>query len=478
MQRRPPLSLLPLAAAIALSVSAPLDAANIVVDDSSSDSVVGKCTLTDAAAAVNTAAAVNGCAAGDGIADTIDLRLFTSPTTIEYTLANSADGNSALAFTKPVTLLGGLDANKQPQVTLTRSAVSGNFRLIAASDSLFLTGIALSNGASSNGGGAIYTTGFGYLTLRNSSVTNCVSFASGGGIFASNSANIRLINSVLKGNVAHTSGGGLYTPSTGDSQVSVYSSNVSGNTAITGSGGGVDVFGGDLNVRYSTIDGNTASGGSGGGLYVYGRVQILSTTISNNSSSVAGGGFWTPGPYVFVSESTITGNHAVEDAGAFYGSDTTVVSSTVTGNTVDSTNHPVGGVRFNSYCRLADSIITGNTGNNISGPQALTFSAYNIIAPSPFGDPPTLPGDTLNCDPMLGALADNGGLTKTMALPAGSCAIDAGPKPAALLHDASDQRGPMFERVVNGVLDIGAFEAQPANDRIFSGTFERSFLDF
>ena len=58
---------------------------------------------------------------------------------------------------------------------------------------------------------------------------------------------------------------------------------------------------------------------------------------------------------------------------------------------------------------------------------------------------------------MLGPLQDNGGPTFTHALLTGSPAIDAGDNTDAPLFD---QRGPGFPRIVNGIIDIGAFEVQ------------------
>jgi hypothetical protein len=54
-------------------------------------------------------------------------------------------------------------------------------------------------------------------------------------------------------------------------------------------------------------------------------------------------------------------------------------------------------------------------------------------------------------------LRDNGGPTPTMALLPGSPAIDAGDNTGA---PKWDQRGEGFDRIVNGVIDIGAFEVQ------------------
>ena len=56
--------------------------------------------------------------------------------------------------------------------------------------------------------------------------------------------------------------------------------------------------------------------------------------------------------------------------------------------------------------------------------------------------------------------ADNGGPTLTHALVPGSPAIDAG-NPTIPSPPTYDQRGPGFPRVVNGVIDIGAYEYNP-----------------
>jgi hypothetical protein len=71
----------------------------------------------------------------------------------------------------------------------------------------------------------------------------------------------------------------------------------------------------------------------------------------------------------------------------------------------------------------------------------------------------TGPGDQINTDPMLGPLQDNGGPTFTHALLLGSRAINAG-SPTFTPPPFFDQRGPGFHRVVNGRIDIGAFEVQ------------------
>ena len=76
---------------------------------------------------------------------------------------------------------------------------------------------------------------------------------------------------------------------------------------------------------------------------------------------------------------------------------------------------------------------------------------------------------------MLGALADNGGLTPTLALLSGSPAIDHGDN-TPVFPGSFDQRGPGFARIVNHTVDIGAFENSangPVRQRDPDGSGER-----
>lgn len=100
----------------------------------------------------------------------------------------------------------------------------------------------------------------------------------------------------------------------------------------------------------------------------------------------------------------------------------------------------------------------------ISGANSLVMAADGLLE---------LPADTLQDDPLLSPLADNGGLTPTHSLETGSPALDAGNNAAALEFD---QRGEGFPRVVGSAADIGAFEQQspPEDDTIFRDGFEGS----
>jgi hypothetical protein len=152
-----------------------------------------------------------------------------------------------------------------------------------------------------------------------------------------------------------------------------------------------------------------------------------------------------------VNNSTITGNVAgksfySEDAagGGIYSargnsdllSTLTINNCTISGN---SAGRRGGGISLQATTgTMRNSIVAGNTAGDYS-PDVdgdLTSSAYNLIGGNP----------------LLGPLQDNGGPTQTMALLAGSPALNAG-DPAQL--GVADQRGVAR----SGAVNIGAYQA-------------------
>jgi hypothetical protein len=82
-------------------------------------------------------------------------------------------------------------------------------------------------------------------------------------------------------------------------------------------------------------------------------------------------------------------------------------------------------------------------------------------------------------DPLLGPLADNGGLTFTYALLPGSPAINAGdPLATAGMNDVPqfDQRGDPYSRILGGRIDLGALERGVDGDT--NGDGKVDFADF
>lgn len=469
----------PLAAAVALCLSGAAHAAIISVNDASDDSVPGKCTLADAVSALNTASAVSACAAGDGSNDTIDLSFFTQPTTISIALPNSADGLSAIGFSKPASIVAPLGADGKPLVTLQRSVSSGvNFRVVGTNADLAIDGLRISGGVSNARGGGVYAYGTASLAIENSiisgnSVIGAAQYYSGGGV-SSASGNITLSNSTVSGNSALKHGGGVYCKN--DGTITLNNSTVSGNFAYD-SGGGIYNFAGDVVLNSSTVSGNTAGilyddgmnliprgGNKGGGIFVYRKAILTNSTVTGNSINFFGGGIYAYALQVGRPGRAHGGPHAAHNGtGSVY-----LTSSTVSGNKAPYGS--IGGIIATYYLKSEASIISGNTSGDVqAGNSMFDFvGTHNIVSDVPSNAPP----DTLACDPMLGPLADNGGPTMTLALLNGSCAIDAGPATPPV-GVTTDQRG--LPRLVGSATDIGAVEKQGDNDPadlIFSGDFE------
>jgi hypothetical protein len=232
---------------------------------------------------------------------------------------------------------------------------------------------------------------------------------------------------------------------------------VSSNSADNG--GGISVLtGGALTLTDVTISGNTAT--AGGGVDVYaGTATMNNVTISGNTVSEAGGGIYNDGTVTLVNV-TISGNAAATGGGGISNKDTATLTN------VTISNNSGGGFLQDGYsytsATLRNTLIANNTAANCHLNKALTSQGYNLSSDNSCASSFTAPGDRNNTNPLLGALADNGGSTQTHALQAGSPAIDAGTNTGC---PSADQRG--VTRPLDGdgnsttICDIGAFEYNP-----------------
>lgn len=103
---------------------------------------------------------------------------------------------------------------------------------------------------------------------------------------------------------------------------------------------------------------------------------------------------------------------------------------------------------------FTNSLVAANAALQVTG--AVTSGAGS------FGSPSTtigITGTPITADPQLGALANNGGLTQTMAITIASPAYNAGGN-GYVLNIGTDQRGSGFARVTRNFVDLGAFEFQ------------------
>jgi len=255
-----------------------------------------------------------------------------------------------------------------------------------------------------------------------------------------------------------------------------------GRAATAGSpgsyGGGIYNAGSTLTIDSCYFTGcyaGVSGTGTGGAIYTIGTTTITNTSfVSNNIASgggsaiyAAGSGTLTVGNSTFSSNTTTAILHNVVStiynctfynnllglyAGAIavFGNTTTILSSTISGNstTGGSINDPgAGGVFVSEYSGivLKNSIISGNTGgNDFSSYQAA--KTFNSAASNIIGTISTASATSaarVIGDPLLGALQNNGGSTQTMAVGAGSPAINAGNAAASNASPVSglDQTG-------------------------------------
>jgi HYR domain-containing protein len=230
-----------------------------------------------------------------------------------------------------------------------------------------------------------------------------------------------------------------------------------------------------LNIRDLTLaDGSAGGGGGGAILNAGGTVNVADMAFLRNSAFAGGAIENTNGGTLTITGSTFAGNSALP-GGAIsnFRSTATITNSTFVGNSA-----VVGGALYNlnvATIEVTNSTFSGNTatgsqGAAIDNSGGLTVILENsIFADNPCAGPVVDGGGNLdspesscpgiNGDPLLGAVADNGGPTQTMALGPGSAAIDAAVDANC---PATDQRG--VSRPHGAGCDIGAYESDAALD--------------
>lgn len=298
-----------------------------------------------------------------------------------------------------------------------------------------------------NGSGTVFDVLSGPVTIFGVTITGGGHSGVGGGLWAGSGVALTLSDSIVTNNTA-VNGAGIANEG---GTLTVENSTISDNTATNGNGGGIANDGGTLTVENSTISGNTASD-NGGGVYIGSSttVGITNTTITGNTAGSAGGGIY-DGDTANVTNATISGNSAPADSNGTTGGANVFVDDTGSGgfeNTIVS--NPQGG---GTNCYTSGAFPASGTHNlEDDAGQSCQF---------------TDPTDQSGVDPKLGPLADNGGPTETMALLAGSPAIDHG---ATIPSITTDQRGGPRPQPPGGAYDIGAYEVGAVVDMALTGS--------
>jgi hypothetical protein len=331
-------------------------------------------------------------------------------------------------------------------------------------------------GGSAQGGGA-YVAG-GTVSINNTTFESCA--ATGG----------KAGNGQNSGNFGGESGGGgLYTLGS----VTVTNSTFDLNSATGGRGG--DSFGPDCFGAHESFDGGAARGGAI--LADAGSLIINTATFASNSASGGNGGDGGKTNGGGGCAQTQHGAGGLAYGGAITNNNAATMNikhATISLNSAQAGNSGVnqsgaslparlvaegtgGGIRVGpGSVTLENTIIAGNTAANgtgdttgapIAGPNvdgAVTSNGHNLLGTATEATGFTGTDDQTGANPMLMALASNGGPTQTMALTPGSPAIDKGVAAGATF----DQRGmprtvddPGVANAASGDgTDIGAYETE------------------
>jgi Ca2+-binding RTX toxin-like protein len=274
---------------------------------------------------------------------------------------------------------------------------------------------------------------------------------------------------------------------------------LSGNptTDRTSEGGGIwSGSGSTLNVFRSTVDRNVAGGGGegrlgeGGGIRSEATTTIVASTFGLNTAggghataSGAGGGlYFNASPSASLTNTTLSGNSAGGGGAEGLGGNlyslaggVSIDYSTIAGGVAAGPTGEGGNlVSHSDVVNLHRSIITAGTaasGQNCKTRIGGTFNTqgFNLESLDTCSLNAGAPADKINTDPMIGPLTNNGGLSATHALLAGSPAIDSIPQ--VCVPPSEDQRGttrpggPFYLPVAPDFqpgfrCDRGAFEVQ------------------
>lgn len=371
---------------------------------------------------------------------------------------------------------GGIYITQSHNLTLanltvtTNQAKQGGGLYNFASTGLTLTHITFTNNGAEYGGG--FSNVNSDTILTDITFNNNSAYFAGGGMknLANNGkSNPTLTNVVFNKNSSFAGGAMINQISTSTTYDGLEANVIFTNVVFSDNSG---YLGGALHNTYfatakltnATFKNNT--GRLGGGILNDARANIEITNATFNGNSTQQGG-------VIAIESntgdailknvTFRSNSAERETGwlSASGSSLKLINITASGN--QSADHC--GLRNNqSTISIENSILWGND-TEVCGS---TTSIQNSIVQGGCTGSPLTCSNVLDDNPLLGALADNGGFTKTLALGAGSPAID---KASGAACPTTDQRG--VTRAQGPACDMGAYEkdqtavtfnAQAAND--------------
>ena len=356
-------------------------------------------------------------------------------------------------------------------LSIDRSTISGNFTGQGGEGGTGAqgtgetneNGLELSPGKGGDGGEG----GNSGVQYQKNAGSNSDLLAGGGGIY--NAGSLTMTNSTISGNSTGTGGtGGGSGPGGGPNKFGHFAdSGRAGTGGGGGRGGGLFTgagFGGHSPVSLTnvTIFGNRTGDGGIGGAGGGGEESTLGGGVGGWGGD--GGGIWAEGAAsgseVILVQVTIAGN-GLGTAGPSGASANPAHNASGSKRGVGAGIDTGGRYDNGSAVFLKNSIVAGN-GSNLAG-DANCYQRYyptytDIVdqGGNVTWNDTTCPGKV--ADPILGPLADNGGLTETMLPAAGGSAIGAVAAGSCTVHE--DQRGLSRPGLGKTNCDAGAVETQ------------------
>ncbi len=369
-------------------------------------------------------------------------------TAATFTPNTTADGNNGSCGAACTLRDAIIAANAGPgnEVSVPAGTYTINLGQLPISQTMTVAGAsARTTTVTAGGTSRVFSVGSGFsATIRDLTITGGIAgpaapgFAGeGGGILTD--GGLHLLRSAVVGNAATFTGGGISAPFKGDSP--------------------------GTRIEDSLIAGNTVTGGvgagSGGGLNLFGNATVANSTITGNRTSNPGdnqGGGLTggtqfnlgpPGPNsLTLLNTTVAGNTLAGAGGSSFGAG-------LSGDNLVAPLAPIAGPPTASRLNAKNTIIAGNTGGSSQNCGLVNVVGTTNNLTGDFSCAFTDAGSKQSTNPQLGPLANNGGMTNTLAIGDGSPALNTGTNSGCA---TADQRGTLRPQATT--CDIGAFEAK------------------
>jgi parallel beta-helix repeat protein len=341
--------------------------------------------------------------------------------------------------------------------TLTDNDINGNTAsygggvYFESSSTVTLTDNDISDNTANYSGGGVYFARNSTGTLTGNDISgNTAKNSYGGGVYFDSSSTGTLTSNVINGNTANSSGGGVSFA--GNSTGTLTGNDISGNTAKNSSGGGVYFAENSAGtLTDNDITGNTAKN-DGGGVYFGSsstRNLIINNVISANTVNGNGGGLYIqPHDATILTNNTISNNDANNGGGVWLKLQDDTDSADIYNNIIWN----------NSAVAKGNDLYINNDGNTNFIPSPLnlfnndfdqSFSGSHIAIPILI--------DSSNLNKLDPLFVDD----EDYHLQASSPCIDTGDNAAPSLPSTDKDGNP---RIVNSIVDIGAYEQQVAAD--------------